>query len=304
MNWPAFPFGTSAFDTMTARQKRLCVDILAAVVIATIALALANLTWRLMGYHSVEPQAVPPAAPAGGSDIAPLLALAPFGIASGGTIEQGGGDLVLKAIFASTNPAESTALIAGPDGEVIPVSIGDATPGGVVEAIDPEKVTLRTGSGLRVLGFNPDAPPTADATGNNRRGGGSGPTAPRNSAPARSGGVESIRSLIPESSRNSGDGATPPSASPPAPAAADPPSIEPSRQGSATPGGYRVGPALPAPLRAAGIRSGDVIRSLNGQAVASGTSQGDLLRRARAAGSARIELLRDGKSVSLTLPVR
>ena len=304
MNWRPFSFGrlssgTFSFDTMTARQKRLWVDILAALVIASIALALANLTWRLMGYHPVEPVAVPPANMAAGNDIAPLLALAPFGIASGATVEQGGGDLVLKAIFASTNPADSVALIAGPDGEVIPVGIGDATPGGVVEAIDPEKVTLRTGSGLRVIGFNPDAPSTGD------RGDGRTSSTP---TPARPSGVESIRSLIPEGSRNSGDSdtpptpATPPPAPSPAPAGRD--TIAPSRQGATGSGGYRVGPALPAPLRAAGIRSGDVIRRLNGRTVNSGTSEGELLRQARAAGSARIELVRDGKSVSLTLPVR
>ncbi len=302
-------------DTMNDRQKRLAADIFAALVIASVAWALAGLTWRLMGYATQEPVAVPAGHAAAGVDIAPLIALAPFGIASGGAVEQGGGDLTLRAIFAAFPASNSVALIAGPDGEVIPVSIGDSTPGGIVEAIEPEKVMLRTSSGLRVLGFGPEEGGGAARSGfsassgssqEGDRGGTSG--SPRTSRPA---GVESIRALIPPGARSPSAAPSapvpPPSDTSPQPAE-ERGSIEPSRQGASA-SGYRVPARPPSQLRAAGIRGGDVIRSVNGKAVSAGTSQSALLQQAMASGrggsdTARIELLRDGKPVSLTVPLR
>ncbi|MGB7409032.1 MAG: hypothetical protein WA908_11045, partial [Pontixanthobacter sp.] len=70
---------TTRFQNLTFEQKRLAVDIIAALIIASIALALANLTWRLLGYSGVEPVASPIASSSAATDINPLLALAPFG---------------------------------------------------------------------------------------------------------------------------------------------------------------------------------------------------------------------------------
>lgn len=279
-----------ALSRISAKQARLGTDIFAALVIASVALALANLSWRLMGYSDEEPAIAPIAQLSAPTDIAPLLALSPFGIASGAAVAQGGGDLTLRAIFASTLPSESVALIAGADGEVIPVGIGDATPGGIVEAIDPEKVTLRTSGGMRILGFNPDegggianaARPSIEPARTN------GPKAPA----AKPSGVEAIRSLIPDSSQSLDSNASP-AVEPPAPP-----------QSAAPPQGYRVGNGLPARLKAAGIQSGDIIQTFNGAPVTSGMSERELLSRAMGSGSARVELIRGGKQVSLTVPVR
>lgn len=290
---------TTRFQNLTFEQKRLAVDIIAALIIASIALALANLTWRLLGYSGVEPVASPIASSSAATDINPLLALAPFGIAVDTGAVQGGGDLTLRAIFAAIPASNSVALIAGPDGEVIPVSIGDATPGGVVEAIDTETVTLRTGSGRRILGFNPDSDgsPANAGIAPTRTPTQQPGTTPGSAEPT---GVEAIRNLIPSQQQDSD-----PVQRPDAVAPIDrEPSIEPSRQGAAAPSGYRVGNQLPAPLRAAGLRTGDVIRSFNGAPVRSGTDERELMRRAMAAGSARIVLMREGKQVSLNVPVR
>lgn len=287
---------------MTPREARFGVDIFTGLVVASVALALANLSWRLVGYAGDEPVISPVSLGLSGDrNIAPLFALAPFGTASGTTIEGGDGGLTLRAIFAAFPASESVALIAGPDGQVVPVSIGDATPGGIVEAIEPEKVILRTSSGLRILGFNPvegsgvvaGFAPVAPAVP--IEGGDPAGTAPTVPAPT---GVDAIRALIPPVDRSGVEAAPPPSRAPPPPAISAPP------QSAAPASGYRVGSRLPAQLQAAGIRPGDVIRTVNGAPVRSNVNERELLSQAMGASSARIELVRDGKRVSLTVPMR
>lgn len=286
---------------MTPKQARLGVDVFTGLVVASVALALASLSWRLMGYASNEP-VVSPVAPglSGSGNIAPLIALSPFGTASGLATEGGDGALTLRAIFAAFPASESVALIAGPDGQVIPVSIGDATPGGIVEAIEPEKVTLRTSTGLRILGFNPEAggstansgfAPVASASSGDAAGGSPTPTTPLR-------GVDAIRALIPQTDDPAGQATTEPPASPPQPVSSSPP------QSSASAAGYRVGSQLPAQLQAAGIQPGDVIQAVNGSPVRGNDSEQELLARAMVGNSARIELVRGGKRVSLTVPMR
>lgn len=287
---------------MTLKDARFGVNIFTGLVVASVALALANLSWRLMGYAGDEPVISPVSlGMSGDRDIAPLIALAPFGTASGTIVEGGDGGLTLRAIFAAFPASESVALIAGPDGQVVPVSIGDATPGGIVEAIEPEKVTLRTSSGLRILGFNPvegrgvtagftPVVPAAPIGGGDAAG-----TAPAMPAPT---GVDAIRALIPPANRADVEAAPPPSRVPPPPAISAPP------QSAAPASGYRVGSRLPAQLQAAGIQPGDVIQTVNGAPVRSNANERELLSRAMGGNSARIELVRDGKRVSLTVPMR
>lgn len=291
---------------MTPKQARLGVDIFTGLVIASVALALAGLSWRLMGYDGNEP-VVSPVTPglSSAGTITPLLALAPFGIASGVAVEGGASGLTLRAIFAAFPQSESVALIAGPDGQVIPVSIGDATPGGIVEAIEPETVTLRTSSGLRILGFNPDAStgpvagfaPVAPTVPVVPAGNGAAATPPV--APSAS-GVDAIRALIPQSSRPENQ-APPPSSASPSPGA---PPLVLSPQGAVPVPGYRVGGRLPSRLRSAGIRSGDVIRTVNGNPVRSDTSEQELYGQAMSSDTARIELVRNGKQVAVSVSLR
>ncbi|WP_145916801.1 type II secretion system protein N [Erythrobacter sp. QSSC1-22B] len=289
---------------MTPRHARLGVDVFTGLVVASVALALASLSWRLMGYASDAPVVSPlPPGLSGAGNIAPLIALSPFGTASEMAVEGSDSALTLRAIFAAIPASESVALIAGPDGQVIPVSIGDATPGGIVEAIEPEKVTLRTSTGLRILGFDPAAGgsvassgfapvvPTMDpGTGNAAGASATRPT------PLR--GVDAIRSLIPQSDVPTGQATAAPPPAPPPPASGTPP------LSTAPAAGYRVGSQLPEQLQAAGIRPGDVIRAVNGSPVSGNESQQALLGRAMVGISARIELVRDGKRVSLTVPMR
>ena len=73
---------------------------------------------------------------------------------------------------------------------------------------------------------------------------------------------------------------------------------------SASAAGYRIG-ANPSPeLRRFGLQPGDVIESLNGQAVGDAASDQQLFERARSAGQARVVVVRDGRRITLNFPLR
>lgn len=134
------------------------VDMFTVAVVISVAVALAGLTWRLQGYSGVLPVAAPvQPVSTGTADAASIVALAPFGQAAGNAVALASGEVTLRAIFAAEPSSASVTLIAGPDNMVVPYTIGEVTPAGIVEAIEPERVLLRSGSGLQVLSFNPAA---------------------------------------------------------------------------------------------------------------------------------------------------
>lgn len=271
---------------MTPKQARLGVDLFTGLVIASVALALANLTWRLQGYHGVEPAAAPVAQGGGEmADIRPMIALAPFGSALSVSGEGGDTSVRLRAIFLSTPMEASVALIAGADGKVASYGVGQAVGGGVIETIQAEQIVLRLANGQRVIGFQPDgaSQPASSA------GAMTAPTAIRTIRRPNS-GAEAVRALIPIELQ----GNPPPS----------PQSAPPASSAGPSSSGLRIGTTPPPALAAAGIRPGDVIERVNGTAVNSATSERELVASAMAAGSARVELLRGGQRISLTVPVR
>ena len=278
---------------MNLRQARLGGDIFTGAVVASVALALAGLSWRLAGYHGVGPAAAP-IAPGGSAlaDIRPVLALAPFGAAIAATGEGGDGSIRLRAIFLAVPAEASIVLIAGADGKVVSYGIGQPVAGGVIEAIQAEQIVLRTANGQRIIGFNPEPQAGANAL----TGGGSAPspTSAGAAAPALpASGIDAIRALIPREAQ----GRTTPSTATP---------VMPPPQVGAGPGatGYRVGSASAPAMLAAGIRPGDVIERVNGAAVGADADPREIMARAAAAGVARVEILRNGQRVSLSVPVR
>lgn len=227
---------------MTPRQARLAIDIFTGAVIASVAVALATLTWRLTGETGIAPAAAPvPSGQAAAIDIRPLIALAPFGtpvVTTG--VAASDGTIRLKGIFLA-NPLEaSVVLLATADGQVASYTIGAPVAGGVIETIEAEQITLRTPTGVQVIGFNPQNATTAVGEPNRaadpgavaaaaigaaaavaglNNGGGSADALPQASPPANQerprpvSGAEAIRALIPQSAQ----GRTPqpsPSASP------------------------------------------------------------------------------------------
>jgi general secretion pathway protein C len=73
---------------------------------------------------------------------------------------------------------------------------------------------------------------------------------------------------------------------------------------TATASGYRLGPNPSPELRRFGLQPGDVIETLNGQAVGDAGSDQQLFERARSAGQARVVVVRDGRRLTLNFPLR
>jgi len=64
-------------------------------------------------------------------------------------------------------------------------------------------------------------------------------------------------------------------------------------------GGLQVGDSAPP-----GLQTGDVITSINGTAISSQANAASALAAAQQRGSAQIQITRDGKPVTLTVPTR
>jgi general secretion pathway protein C len=68
--------------------------------------------------------------------------------------------------------------------------------------------------------------------------------------------------------------------------------------------GYVVSADSPPQILRAGLKAGDIIRSLNGQTLGDPTRDRQVFENAVGAGRARVEVLRDGRSMTLTVPLR
>src|SRR3569833_801405 len=116
---------------MTPRQARIGVDLFTAAVVASVGVALAGLTWRLLGDAGSRYGATPVAAqPARPVDLGPIIAAAPFG--TGGAVSGApvtDRSLVLRGIVLATPRSASTALIQFGDSPPTAFAIGQAAGG-------------------------------------------------------------------------------------------------------------------------------------------------------------------------------
>lgn len=142
---------------MNQRRVRLGVDLFTGLMVASVGVALAGLTWRLFGTNTPPVVAATASSTSDPVDIGGLLALAPFGTAMAPGDTASDGSLHLKGILLAVPASASAALIAGSDGKVTSYGIGAALGGGVVEAIHSDQVILRTPHGLQTVGFSPAA---------------------------------------------------------------------------------------------------------------------------------------------------
>ena len=143
---------------LSPRSIARALDMLSVLVVISIALALAGLTWRLViggGGTPVATLPPPPAAPP--VDVAPLVALAPFGAAGAGTsgaLAPTTLPLVLKALFYAPPPAASTALIAANGQPPKSVAVGGDLAGlATIAAIAADHVLLNVGGQHQALYF-------------------------------------------------------------------------------------------------------------------------------------------------------
>jgi len=256
-------------DRLALRER--WVDWLAGAAIVSVAFALAGLVWRIAGHADTGAITVPGDARARAVtvDSGPAVAWSPFGspTAADATSPTGIQAILKGVVFA--RPAElSIAFVSLGNEPAKPYKAGDALAGAQVTEIRRDRIILNNGGRLEYLAF-PD--PFGQAT-----------PAPGAPAPAPAGQPLAQ----------------------PAPAAAAP--APPSAQAvlsrlNATPvaGGYAIGANAPP-----GMRQGDVVQSVNGAAMTDQSAVNAAIASAAASGQAQVTILRDGKPITVSIPIR
>lgn len=256
---------------LTPRQSRTALDIATAAVVVSVAVALAGLTWRIAGHAGTGAVTIPsgsrPVAVL--TDVTPALAFAPFGKGSASEAAQPTGlALKLKGVFAAIPATLSVAYIEVGSEPAKPFRIGEAPGGGVIEGILRDRVLLRVNGRIEFLAFPDPTLTTAQQAA-------AIAPAPAPSSPLQTGAAAAPAAL-------------------PSGAAAALAGLSPVPGG-----GLSVGASAPP-----GLRQGDVITSINGAPITSQASAAAALAAAQASGQAQVQITRDGKPVTLTVPTR
>lgn len=296
------------------RRDELALRAVSVVVVGSLAVALAGLTWRLTGWDDgrsevAVAETLPPLGTAGGNgggadpDVARITGLAPFGGAgAAGGLPGSSSGLVLKGVLMAFPASASTALIAVGEGPAALYSVGQTVADGVIEAIAMDHVILVVGGVRQRLDFPPptpgQVPPGAAVPG-------AGITVTTPAAPTLSpGAAAALASASPVASAAAAAAPPPTPAAPDRGATANVATAAGTLGVAATAQGYRVGDNPSAELRRFGLQPGDVIETLNGQAVGNAASDQQLFERARSAGQARVVVVRDGRRLTLNFPLR
>jgi general secretion pathway protein C len=271
---------------------RRALPALAAALAVWVAWAAGGATWRALGHFS---GAAEPPAPASGRtaaapvDLEPILRLAPFGVAAPAAAAPGAASqaLSLRGVIVAVPASASTALIADAGGQPRAYAVGESLPGGAtLESVAADHVVLNAGGRRERLDF-PEAAALAPGAAAVRASiPGFGPAAGGSTAEAPAQPEEAIdfwrrriaedpRAVLGELGLAAGDG-----------------------------GGYRIGEGAPPQVRRAGLLPGDVVVRVNGVPV--GDVEADRLHfeTVAAAGRARVEVMRDGRLMILTFPLR
>lgn len=253
---------------LSARQIRTALDILTALVVISVGVALAGLTWRIAGHAGTGAITVPGgrSAVSASIDPAPILALAPFGAA---TVTEAGQPTgiaaVLKGVVAAQSPDRAAAFIEVGGQPARVFRVGEGVEGATITGILRDRVLLDNGGRAEFLAFPDPAAGAASAGGDSQ-------AAP---APTLPGGAPG-----------------------PVPAA---PSVNQMMQRlDARPvaNGFAIGGNAPP-----GLRPGDVVQSINGASLSSPATAQSALAAAAESGQAQVTILRDGKQISITIPL-
>ncbi|MEI9928417.1 MAG: type II secretion system protein N [Sphingomonas sp.] len=151
---------------LTPRQTRTALDLLTGAVIVSVAFALAGLTWRIAGHAGTGAITVPSGASgsSGAADIAPAIALAPFGKAAVGEASQPTSlPLELRGVVAANPASLSTAFIAPRGQPALPYHVGESVGGATIQAVLRDRVILANAGRTEYLTF-PDPNATATPT--------------------------------------------------------------------------------------------------------------------------------------------
>ena len=271
--------------SLTPRQARTTLDVLTALVVLSVAFALAGLTWRLAGHAGTGAITVPSgrSGPAVAPDIAPAIALAPFGKTSASESAQATSlPLELKGVVAAIPASLSTAFIAVSGAAPTPFHVGEAVNGATIQSILRDRVILAVGGRSEYLAFpDPTLSPEQRQAAQNQAAQNQASQTPQPGSPVTAPGA---------------GGGPPPPAMPPAAGAA---AILQRFDATPVNGGFRIGDNGPP-----GMVAGDVIQSVNGTSLGDPNAANAAFASAQASGTAQIQILRDGKRLTLTVPLR
>lgn len=264
-------------SALSPRQKRRTLDAAIALAIVSVAFALAGLVWRMAGHAGTGAITVPSegrARPAAIQDLGPLLGWTPFGQAAVGEPTQRTGiQAELKGLVFAIPAEQAVAFVATGSEPARAYHVGETLAGLKIEGIQRDRILLNNGGRIEYLGF-PDPKPLDGPVGDT-------------SAAAAAGFGSPMASPAPAP------------AAPPAPAPPPAANALIDRLGATqVPGGYAIGSNAPP-----GMRSGDVIQSVNGVALTDPAAVNAALANA-GNGPAQITILRDGKSTTVTVPIR
>lgn len=276
------------------------------IVVVSLGLGIARLTWRLVGWDDGRtavwtPTALAPVGGATGGDLVSILAWAPFG---GGSAGVGGLSisslgLTLRGVVYAAGGG-STALISSGDGPVQIFVVGQAPAGdAVIEAIEIDRVILNVGGRQEALILPNPAGGSSTGVAMATAPAGMSPTALAAPSPEAAAALASASPIATAAAAAAARSTASPTrtAAPAAPAVG-------SLGVTPTPQGYVVGADSSPQLLRAGVRPGDVIKSLNGQALGDPARDQQIFQRAAAGGRARVEVVRDGRTLTLTVPLR
>jgi general secretion pathway protein C len=250
---------------LSPRQSRTALDIVTAAVVVSVAVALAGLTWRIAGHAGTGAVTVP----SGARPVAQVTDITPalaFAPFGKGAVTDASQATALPLKLKGVFAAAPAALSVA----YIEVSSEPAKPFRIGEAPGGGVIEgiLRDRVLLRVNGrieFLAFPDPTLTAD-------------QQAAAAAQAPPPAALQAAAP----------------PPAAAAAALAGLAP-----APGGGLQVGASAPP-----GLSPGDVITSINGTPVTSQASAATAIAAAQASGSAQIQITRDGKPVTLTVPTR
>ena len=290
---------------MTPLQARRGVDVVTVLMVMSVAAALAGLTWRLTGQDDGQSRVFistrAPASTAAG-DVAATIALAPFGGAAVADVAAptAATGLVLRGIVQGYPPGLSRALIAGASGTAArSYAVGEAIEGSstTLESIGRDQVILRVGDHQEALGFpqpvSATAPAPARATALRAARAIPSPAAPVPTGPAAGAtaptGAASLPSIVEDYRRR---------------VTANPSAVAQGLGAQATAGGYQIGPNPSPELLRAGLLPGDVVATVNGVTLGEAESDRRVFDQALVSGRARVEVVRDGRRIALSFPLR
>ncbi|UWQ23170.1 type II secretion system protein N [Jannaschia sp. W003] len=286
------------------RLARLLLALAVIGVVGSLAWVGGGTAWHLMGHDGTMPAAVPlppEAAPdAAAPDLGAIAALNPFGAVPEpepeAPVAETALDLVLRGVLLNPDPARSLALISADGAPVRSFRPGsEITERAVLDSIAADRVVLRVDGRRETLSF-----PDAARTGGGLGGGGD---ADGGAIPEE--GVDRLRALIDAANR---------------PETADdvegwidiwrgritrnPNEVLRELGLAQVEGGYRVEDSSGSALRGAGLRPGDLVARVNGRALGDGAVDAATFDEVVASGLARVEIMREGRAITLSFPIR